>query len=106
MEVHEARLDAAGSVVIPESIRAHLKLKEGDRIDFYLDRNGRSVTMIARNGKISDIKGLFKHSGPPLDDDEEISEALAEKHDRINREWAEWHDFQQWRQSRAADAAE
>ena len=73
MEIYEARLGAAGTVVIPDSIRAHLKLKEGDRIDFYVDRNGRSVTLVARNGKISDIKGLFKHSGPPIDDDEAIS---------------------------------
>ena len=106
MEHHEVRMGAAGSVTIPEAIRDLLKLKEGDRIDFYMDRNGRTVKLLARNGKLSDLKGLFAHSGPPIDVDAEIMASLGEKHDRINRRWAEWQAFQEWRKSRPADAAE
>ena len=106
MEHLEARMRADGSIAVPSEIRQKLKLKEGDRIDFYFDANGRSVSLIARNGKLSDLKGLFQHSGPPLDIDEEIAKSIAEKHDRINREWAEWHAFQEWRKSRAQSAAE
>jgi AbrB family looped-hinge helix DNA binding protein len=102
----ETRMRADGSVVIPDEIKERLKLKEGDRVDFYLERNGRSVRLIARNGRLSDLKGLFKHEGPPINVDDEIMASLAEKHDRINREWAEWHAFQEWRKSRTADAAE
>ena len=106
MEHYETRMGTAGLVTIPEAIREQLKLKEGDRIDFYMDGNGRTVNMIARNKKLSDLKGLFSHSGPPIDVDAEIMASLGEKHDRINRQWAEWQAFQDWRKSRPADAAE
>ncbi len=95
-----------GMVTIPEAIQQQLQLKEGDRIDFYLDRNGRSVHMIARNRKLSDMKGLFSHDGPPVDADAGIMASLGEKHDRINRQWSEWQAFQDWLKSRPADAAE
>lgn len=106
MEHHETRMGPAGTVTIPEAIRERLNLKEGDRIDFYIDRNGRIVNMIARNRKLSDIKGLFADNGPPIDVDAEIMASLGEKHDRINRQWSEWQAFQDWLTSRPADAAE
>ena len=106
MDHHETRMGAAGAVIIPEAIREQLHLKEGDRIDFYIERNGRTVRMMARNRKLSNIKGLFSHSGPPIDVEEEIVATLSEKHDRINRRWAEWQAFQDWLKSKRADAAE
>ncbi len=102
----ETRMLADGLVEIPASVRERLNLKEGDRIDFYLEDEGRTVRFLARNGKLSDIKRLFKHGGPPIDVDKEIAEALGEKHDRINREWQEWDEFQEWRKAKASQAAE
>jgi bifunctional DNA-binding transcriptional regulator/antitoxin component of YhaV-PrlF toxin-antitoxin module len=97
MKLLEARMKAGGVLEIPADVCERLKLKEGDRIDFFLEDNGRSVSLLARNGKLSNLKGLFKHEGPPLDIDEAISEHLAEKHERINREWREWRTAQSTR---------
>lgn len=106
MEHHEARMGTAGTVTLPDAVREQLDLKEGDRLDFYVERSGRTVRMMARNRKLSSIKGLFSHSGPPIDDDTEIMATLAEKHDRINRQWDEWQAFQDWLKAKRADAAE
>jgi bifunctional DNA-binding transcriptional regulator/antitoxin component of YhaV-PrlF toxin-antitoxin module len=106
MKLLETKMKAGGMLEIPADVCERLKLKEGDRVDFFLDDNGRSVRLLARNGKLSNLKGLFKHEGPPLDIDEAISEHLAEKQERINREWREWHEFQEWRKAKSARAAE
>lgn len=110
MTCYEAFMSSKGQVTIPAKVREHLKLKEGDKLDFYMDSSGIGVRIIARNRPLKELKGILKRNLPvdapapePLDVDKAISEYLAEKHSRISREWNEWQEFQQWKKTQAAE---
>jgi AbrB family looped-hinge helix DNA binding protein len=110
MANYEALMSSKGQVTIPAKVREHLRLKEGDKLDFYIEPDRIGVRIIARNRSLKELKGLFKKVLPagaptpePLDIDKAIGEHLAEKHARISREWNEWEEFQQWKSTRAAE---
>jgi len=48
MPAYEVTLTSKGQITIPAELRAKLNLKEGDKVEFYLDRSGR-VLMRPRN---------------------------------------------------------
>lgn len=104
MPHYEAKMGENGEVVIPENIRHTLKLKHGDLIDFYTERDGRTIRMIARNRELSELQGLVKNSGEPIDIDAAIGAYLSEKYDRINRKWID--EFRASQKSTKSDAAE
>lgn len=52
------RLDSQGRVTIPAKIRAALKLKPGDRIDFVETEKGR-FDLVPITGSVRELKGLF-----------------------------------------------
>ena len=52
------RLGKNGRITIPIEIRRYLKLKPGDRIDFFIEREGQA-TLIAHNLDIRALKGIL-----------------------------------------------
>ena len=51
-------LTSKGQTTIPGEIRKHLKLKPGDRIEFFVEKDGR-VRLIALNVDIASLEGLL-----------------------------------------------
>jgi|Tabmets5t2r1_1033131.scaffolds.fasta_scaffold119518_2 antitoxin PrlF len=109
MPHYEAKMSSKGQITVPSEVREFMSLKEGDRVDFYVDPRTHSVQILARNGKLSDLIGLLDRGrvpSPPATQEEldsAIGEHLAEKHERISRQWNEWREFQEWRKARAAE---
>jgi AbrB family looped-hinge helix DNA binding protein len=107
MPHYESRMSSKGQITVPAPLRGILKLKEGDRMDFYLDPLGGPVRIIARNKRIRDLVGTLPRPGSepltPKAIDDAIGDYLVEKHERISREWNEWQEFQAWKAARAAE---
>lgn len=55
-------LTSKGQTTIPREIRAHLKLKPGDRLDFILSEDGL-VTLQPASCNLIDLKGIFFQPG-------------------------------------------
>ena len=51
-------ITSKGQTTIPGVIRRHLKLKNGDRIEFIVESDGR-VVLIPANVDVSELKGLL-----------------------------------------------
>ena len=58
-----ATLTSKGQTTIPREVREFLKLKPGDRLDFKVNRDGKTVTLTAANIHVSSLKGILKHEG-------------------------------------------
>jgi antitoxin PrlF len=104
MAHYQAKMSSKGQLTIPSAVREHFSLKTGDIIDFYVD-DVRSVRMLVRNKSFFD--GLEELKLPPrgrpvtlAEMDEAIGEYLAEKHERISREWQDRHEFEEWKRTR------
>ena len=105
MPHYQAKMSSKGQLTIPAAVRKHFDLKTGDIVDFYVDDADRSVRLLARNKSIFDRLEELKL--PPRDRpvtvaemDEAIGEYLAEKHERISREWHERREFEEWKRTR------
>jgi AbrB family looped-hinge helix DNA binding protein len=109
MAHYQAKMSSKGQLTVPSAVREHFNLKSGDVIDFYVDDADRSVRMLARNKSIFDGLEELKlpRGAPPVtlaEMDEAIGEYLAEKHERISREWQERHEFEEWKRARGKRA--
>ncbi|MCC6735945.1 MAG: AbrB/MazE/SpoVT family DNA-binding domain-containing protein [Bauldia sp.] len=104
MAHYEARMSSKGQITIPAEVRAEFRLKEGDIVDFYVDPLDRRIQIIARNGKLLELRGIASMPGAAplsLDEiDEGIGAYLTEKHERISREWNERQEFEAWKRRR------
>lgn len=70
----ESAVSAKGRATIPKAIRDHLGLKPGDRVRFFIDRDG-SVAILPVL-PVTSLKGLVgKPSGPATT--EEMDEAIG-----------------------------
>jgi antitoxin PrlF len=58
-----ATLTSKGQTTIPREVREFLKLKPGDRLEFRLNSDDRSVTVRAANIDIADLRGMLKSDG-------------------------------------------
>jgi antitoxin PrlF len=58
-----ATLTSKGQTTIPREVRQFLKLKPGDRLEFKLNPDGKTVELKAANVHISSLRGLLKHEG-------------------------------------------
>ena len=70
-----AKVTSKGQITIPNEVRKALKLKPGDRIDFFQNRDGEFV-LFPKNRSIRDLEGCV----PKLDHIvtiEEMNEAIA-----------------------------
>ena len=87
MPAYEVTLTSKGQITIPAELRAKLNLKEGDKVEFYVDRSGR-VLMRPRN-----LSPTAVFENPPrrvrpaanMTDDEAIIAAALDKDRRSRR---------------------
>src|SRR5260370_2844980 len=105
MAQYQAKMASKGEHSIPLAAREHDRPKTGDIVDFYVDDADRSVQLLVRNKSFFD--GLEELKLPPrgrpvtlAEMDEAIGDYLAEKHDRISREWNERREFEEWKRTR------
>ena len=57
-----ATLTSKGQITIPIEVRKSLKLKAGDKIDFYQEENGK-YAFLPKTGSIMDMKGILQKMG-------------------------------------------
>ena len=106
MPHYQAKMSSKGQLTVPGAVREHFDLKAGDIVDFYIDDTDRSVRLLVRNKSIfdglDDLR-LIPPGGRPVtveEMNEAIGDYLAEKHERISREWNERHEFEEWKRAR------
>lgn len=58
-----ATLTSKGQTTIPREVREFLKLKPGDRMEFKLDPDGKTVILKAANIQVTSLRGILKHEG-------------------------------------------
>ncbi len=81
-----------GQVTIPVEVRNDLGIKTGDRIEFKRNAETGNYELRRKVGSFADLRGMFKHAGPPATNeewDQAIGEYLGEEDERIKREWRE-----------------
>jgi bifunctional DNA-binding transcriptional regulator/antitoxin component of YhaV-PrlF toxin-antitoxin module len=107
MPHYQAKMSSKAQLTMPSAVREHFDLKTGDIVDFYVDDTEDSVRLIVGNKSIFDRLEELKLPPPPdgrpvtlAEMDEAIGEYLAEKHERISREWEERHEFGEWKRTR------
>ncbi len=72
-----AKITSKGQVTIPRTIREHLHVTEGDRIDFRVDENGEvRLASVARSAR--DLFGILHRPGRKSVSVEEMNAAIAE----------------------------
>lgn len=110
MACFEARMSTKGQVTLPAEVRRRLELRDGDRVDFYIDAVTGTVSLVARNRPLADLAGIIDHAPSQLPSMSEIKtligQHLVEDDRRITAEWNELQEFEAWRRSKSVDAAE
>ena len=53
-------LTSKGQTTIPREVREFLKLKPGDKLDFKLNPDGKTVILRAANVHVSSLRGILK----------------------------------------------
>jgi antitoxin PrlF len=82
-----ATLTSKGQITIPAELRARFNLKEGDRLEFYVDRSG-TVLLRPRNANPSAVFEAVPtgdRSRRDMTDDEAIIASVLEKDRRGRR---------------------
>ena len=77
-----------GQITLPKEVREHLQIREGDRLDFQIEKDG-SVRLAPVSGSVRDLYGCLRQTDvppPSLGDLEEgLMESLAADDERIRR---------------------
>lgn len=55
---HTARITTKGQITVPKTIREHLGLTKGDRIEFLIGVNGK-VTIMPATADVRELKGMI-----------------------------------------------
>jgi antitoxin PrlF len=87
MASFEVTVTSKGQITIPAELRAKLKLKEGDKLEFYMDRSG-TVLVRPRNASPSAVfenARKVAHPRSHMTDDEAIVASVLEKDRRSRR---------------------
>jgi AbrB family looped-hinge helix DNA binding protein len=71
----ESTITSKGQATIPKAIRKHLRLKPGDRLKFFIHRDG-SVVLLPKMPAAA-LRGFIEHRGRPVTLDK-MDEAVAE----------------------------
>jgi antitoxin PrlF len=74
-----AMLTSKGQTTIPREVREFLKLKPGDRLEFKLNPDGKTVILQAANLHISTLRGILKQEGMKPYNPEERKFALRKR---------------------------
>jgi antitoxin PrlF len=87
MASFEVTLTSKGQITIPVELRARLNLKEGDKLEFYMDRSG-TVLVRPRNASPSAVfenAPKSRRAVRDMTDDEAIIASVLEKDRRSRR---------------------
>jgi AbrB family looped-hinge helix DNA binding protein len=88
MPGYEVRVNSKGQVTIPAELRGKLNLKEGDKVELFLDRSGE-VLMRPRNLPPTAVRGRApkraRAAAAKMTDDDAIIAAVLEKDRRSRR---------------------
>ncbi|HEV7668499.1 MAG TPA: AbrB/MazE/SpoVT family DNA-binding domain-containing protein [Thermoanaerobaculia bacterium] len=75
-----------GQITVPEEVQRHLRVAEGDRLEFLIAEDG-SVRLQPVVGSVRDLLGLVRHNGAAAktvaEMDRAISDHVAQDHERI-----------------------
>ncbi len=69
-----AKVTSKGQVTIPKNIRQHLKIDQGDKIEFFVGENG-AVIISPIKTDVRDLKGIITKPNKPVSI-EDMKEAI------------------------------
>ncbi|HXU45801.1 MAG TPA: type II toxin-antitoxin system PrlF family antitoxin [Thermoanaerobaculia bacterium] len=78
-----ATITRRGQITLPRSVREHLRVAEGDRLDFVIRENG-SVILVPIGGSLRRLSGLLARSGSRPASIEELHDSIAAFHSEEN----------------------
>ena len=76
-----AALTSKGQITLPKEVRDHLRVAEGDRIDFVVDESGR-VELKRAGATVELVRGILKRRGKKAVSVERMDAAIADTHAR------------------------
>lgn len=79
-----AKITSKGQVTIPRTIREHLHVAEGDRIDFRVGEDG-GVRLVSLSRPVRDLFGMLHRPGREPVSVEEMDEAIAAGREEADR---------------------
>ena len=68
-------ITSKGQTTIPKQIREYLRLQPGDRIDFFVDENGR-VVLEPATFDVKDLEGILRKPGMKAVSTEEMKKVI------------------------------
>ncbi len=71
-----ATITSKGQITLPREVRDHLHVREGDRVEFEIDRDGE-VRVRPMTGSVEDLFGMLRRPGTPARSLQEIDEGIA-----------------------------
>lgn len=94
-QVTTAMITSKGQVTLPKTVRDHLHVDQGDRVEFVIQADG-AVRVQRLASSVRQLYGIVRRPGmEPLSVEEmdaEIEQYLAEDDERIRRQWHEDRD--------------
>jgi len=79
-------LTSKGQITLPKDVRSHLRLTEGDRLEFLISDDG-TVRLLPVSGSVRRLQGMFRREGAPAQTLEQMEDAIsrfvAEDQERI-----------------------
>lgn len=84
MTIHEATLTSKGQITVPVELRTRLGLKDGDRIEFFTDADGKVWLRRRDRSPTAFIDDFVKptRTARRVSDDELIAAAVLQKDNR------------------------
>jgi antitoxin PrlF len=82
---YEATITGKGQVTLPKEVREHLQVRDGDKIRFTLDGDGRRVVATRGGPRLSDLFGVLGKPPRSLtlkEIDETIAQAAVDRYMR------------------------
>ena len=71
-----ATITSKGQITLPREVREHLHVREGDRVEFEIQRDG-DVRVRPVTGSVEELFGMLRRPGAPSRSLEEIEEGIA-----------------------------
>lgn len=75
-----ATVTSKGQVTIPQRVRKHLRVEEGDRLEFTIQDDG-SVRLRSIKGSVRDLFGFLERPGRRAVTVEEMGESIGDFHE-------------------------
>lgn len=69
-------ITSKGQITLPREVRDHLHVREGDRVEFAIDRDGE-VRVRPVTGSVEELFGMLRRPGARARSLEEIDEGVA-----------------------------